>query len=144
MIRARKHLSRRGLAVAAIGAAVATLMSGSPAAAETGGGCTPIQGGAGILCVDWDARNLVDFQTISGDFQSPLFGVGNPRIHVRILDDQNRELFGRERSWGGSRLSEEAIFPVNVLMQRNASRVCATLYEAGGYMDTACAPVIAS
>ncbi len=67
--------------------------------------------------------------------------MGNPRIHVRVLDAQNKEMFSRDRSWGGNRRQEEATFEVTVLMPRDASRVCATLYEAGGYMDTACSPV---
>jgi hypothetical protein len=27
------------------------------------------------------------------------------------------------------------------MMPRPAARVCATVYEAGGYLDTACAPI---
>jgi hypothetical protein len=68
-------------------------------------------------------------------------GIGNPRIHVRVLDAQNREMFSRDRSWGGRRHDEEARFEVPVLMPRDASRVCASLYEAGGLVNTACAPV---
>ncbi|QOV40809.1 hypothetical protein IM697_21900 [Streptomyces ferrugineus] len=116
------------------------MMSAAPASAATGAGGTRIQLGTGLLGVGWDAQSPRYLNTIRGNFTS-LTGVGNPRIHVRVLDAQNREMFGRDRSWSGNRRDEYATFEVTVLMPRDASRVCATLYEAGGYMDTACAPV---
>ncbi|MFF5480891.1 hypothetical protein ACFY5C_26640 [Streptomyces sp. NPDC012935] len=117
------------------------MASAGPASAAVGGGCTRIQGVTGVLCVEWNAQSPKYINTIHGDFVSTL-GVGNPRIHVRVLDAQNREMFSRDRSWGGTRRDEEANFEVTVLMPRDASRVCASLYEAGGLMDTACSPVI--
>ncbi|MER7575753.1 hypothetical protein [Streptomyces sp. NPDC126514] len=50
-------------------------------------------------------------------------------------------MFSRDRSWGGNRRSEEASFEVTVLMPRDAARVCASLYEGGGLVDTACSSV---
>ncbi|MFD3542549.1 hypothetical protein ACFWUQ_24085 [Streptomyces sp. NPDC058662] len=137
----RARLTRRGLALAGAGAVLATMASAGPAAAATGGGSTQIQKGTGLLSVSWDAQSPRYLNTIGGKFVSSL-GVGNPRIHVRVLDANNREMFSRDRSWGGRRHSEEATFEVTVLMPRDASRVCASLYEAGGLMDTACSPVI--
>ncbi len=134
------RLSRCGLALAGAGAALVTLVSGTPASAAGNGGCTNIQQGLGLLCARWDGQSPTYFDTIQGSFHSTL-GVGNPRIHVRILDAQNREMFSRDRSWGGNRHDEEARFDVTVLMPRSASRVCASLYEGGGLVDTACAPV---
>ncbi|MFI7325694.1 hypothetical protein ACIBQ3_13635 [Streptomyces rubiginosohelvolus] len=115
-------------------------MSGAPASAAGNGGCTNIQQGLGLLCARWDGQSHTYIDTIQGSFTSTL-GVGNPRIHVRILDAQNREMFSRDRSWGGNRRDEVARFDVTVLMPRAASRVCASLYEGGGLVDTACAPV---
>lgn len=136
----RARLTRRGLALAGAGAVLATMASAGPASAAVGEGCTKIQGNVSLLCVGWDAQSPKYFNAIAGDFIS-VFGVGNPRIHVRILDAQNREMFSRDRSWDGRRHDEEARFEVPVMMPRDASRVCATLYEAGGYVDTACSPV---
>ncbi|MER5890928.1 hypothetical protein ABT160_44525 [Streptomyces sp. NPDC001941] len=136
----RRSRVRRGLALAGAGAALVTMASAVPASAATGGGGTNIQNGTGVLSVGWDAQSPRYLNTINGKFLSTL-GVGNPRLHVRVLDAQNRELFGRDRSWGGNRRSEEATFEVTVLMPRDAARVCASLYEGGGLMDTACAAV---
>ncbi|TXS39749.1 hypothetical protein EAO75_43475 [Streptomyces sp. uw30] len=136
----RGRLTLRGLALAGAGAALATVMSAAPASAAFGSGITQIQGGTGVLGVKWDAQSPRYLNTISGNFISAT-GVGNPRLHVRVLDAQNREMFSRDRSWGGNRRDEVATFEVTVLMPRDASRVCATLYEGGGYMDTACSPV---
>ncbi|MFE5717312.1 hypothetical protein [Streptomyces erythrochromogenes] len=137
----RSRLTRRGLALAGAGAVLATMASAGPASAAAGQGCTRIQSGAGALCVEWDAQTSKYLNTITGSFTSA-WGVGNPRLHVRVLDAQNREMFGRDRAWGGRRHDEGARFEVTIMMPRDAARVCATLYEAGGYMDTACSPVI--
>ncbi|KDN19237.1 hypothetical protein [Amycolatopsis rifamycinica] len=137
----RNRLTRRGLALAGSGAVLATLMSATPAFAANGAGCTSIQSSTGLLCVGWDAQTTKYLNTIRGNFDSPLWGVGNPRIEVRVLDAQNKEMYKKERSWGGNRRSEWAEFEVTVLMPRDASRVCAVLFEGGGYMDMACSPV---
>ncbi|MFD8497869.1 hypothetical protein [Amycolatopsis sp. NPDC059657] len=137
----RNRLTRRGLALAGAGAVLATLASATPALAARGAGCTTIQNKTGLLCVEWDAQTTKYLNTITGDFDAPVWGVGNPRIEVRVLDAQNKEMFKRERSWGGNRRSEEAVFEVPVMMPRDASRVCAVLFEGGGYMDMACSPV---
>ncbi|MFD8496781.1 hypothetical protein [Amycolatopsis sp. NPDC059657] len=137
----RSWLTRRGLALAGAGAVLATLVSTTPALAANGGGCTTIQNKTGLLCVGWDAQTTKYLNTIRGNFDSPIWGVGNPRIEVRVLDAQNKEMFKRERSWGGNRRSEYADFEVTVLMPRDAARVCAVLFEGGGYMDMACSPV---
>ncbi|SDW24260.1 hypothetical protein SAMN05421504_10149 [Amycolatopsis xylanica] len=138
----RNRLTRRGLALAGAGAALATLVSATPAAAAANSGCTTIQNSTGVVCVNWNAQTPKYLNTIRGSFESPVWGVGNPRVEVRVLDAQNREMFKRERSWGGNRRSEWAEFEVTVLMPRDASRVCAVLFEGGGYMDMACSPVI--
>ncbi|MFD3518637.1 hypothetical protein [Streptomyces sp. NPDC058657] len=137
----RNWLTRRGLAVAGAGAVLATLVSATPAAAASGGGCTTIQSKTGWVCVGWNAQTTKYLNTIRGSFDSPVWGVGNPRIEVRVLDAQNREMFKRERSWGGNRRSEWAEFEVTVMMPRDAARVCAVLFEGGGYMDMACSAV---
>ncbi|MEU0529763.1 hypothetical protein [Amycolatopsis tolypomycina] len=137
----KSRLTRRGLALAGAGAVLATLISATPAAAATGAGCTTIQNKTGLLCVGWDAQTTKYLNTIRGNFDSPIWGVGNPRIEVRVLDAQNKEMFKRDRSWGGNRRSEYADFEVTVMMPRDASRVCAVLFEGGGYMDMACSPV---
>ncbi|MFE9017522.1 hypothetical protein ACFYNL_02915 [Streptomyces sp. NPDC007808] len=136
----RGRLTLRGLALAGAGAVLVTAMSAAPASAASGSGARRIQWGTGILGVQWDAQSPRFLNTISGSFLSAT-GVGNPRLHVRVLDAQNKEMFGRDRSWSGNRRDELATFEVTVLMPRDAARVCATLYEAGGYMDTACSPV---
>ncbi|MBK3557594.1 hypothetical protein JHN55_13860 [Streptomyces sp. MBT56] len=136
----RVQLTRRGLALAGAGAALVTAISTTPASAATGAGGTQIQQGTGVLSVGWDAQSPRYLNTIRGSFTS-VTGVANPRIHVRVLDAQNREMYSKDRSWSGNRRDEYATFEVTVLMPRDASRVCATLYESGGYMDTACAPV---
>lgn len=133
--------TRRGLALAGAGAVLATLVSATPAFAAEGAGCTTIQNKTGYLCVGWNAQTTKYLNTIRGNFESPVWGVGNPRIEVRVLDAQNKEMFKRERSWGGNRRSEYADFEVTVLMPRDAARVCAVLFEGGGYMDMACSPV---
>ncbi|MFJ5736726.1 hypothetical protein [Streptomyces microflavus] len=134
------RLTRRGLALAGAGAALATLVSAGPASAGAGGGCTQMQAGTGYMCAGWDAQSHRYLNTIEGHFTSAL-GVGNPRVHVRVLDAQNREMFSRDRSWGGNRRDEEARFEVTVMMPRDAARVCASLYESGGLISTACSPV---
>ncbi|WP_055715254.1 hypothetical protein [Streptomyces torulosus] len=139
----RNHRGRRtlrGLAVAGAGAVLVTVMSAAPASAASGSGFRAIQGNTGAISVHWDAQSPTFINKISGGWVSAT-GVANARIHVRVLDAQNREMFGRDRSWTGNRRDEVADFEVTVLMPRAASRVCATLYEAGGYMDTACSPV---
>ncbi|HEY8980212.1 MAG TPA: hypothetical protein VIU15_11585 [Streptomyces sp.] len=130
----------RGLAVVGAGATLATVMATAPASAAWGSGITRIQAGTGVLGVNWDAQSPRFLNTVGGGFTS-ITGVGNPRLHVRVLDAQNREMFSRDRSWSGNRRDEDARFEVTVLMPRDAARVCATLYESGGYMDTACSPV---
>jgi hypothetical protein len=129
------------IAVAIVAMVFASFAFAAPAHADGGaGGCTSIQGKTGLLCVQWNGQSPRDINWVNGNFDSS-WGVGNPRIHVRILDDQNRELWQNSRSWTGRRWQENGRFDVTTMLARPGSRVCATLYEAGGYVDTACSPI---
>ncbi|MDX2935587.1 hypothetical protein [Streptomyces ipomoeae] len=137
-----KQVAKRLIPLTLVGAVAATVATAAPASAANAYGCTSIQLNTGTLCVRWDALTNKYINTVEGDFVSSIAGVGNPRIHVRINDDQNRELWQNSRSWTGTRRYENATFEVTYLMSRPAVRVCATLYEGGGYMDTACSPIV--
>lgn len=115
------------------------LASGAAHAKEDAG-TTVIQGNKGTLTVKWNATTQQSFTSVTGQFYS-LPGVGNPRIDVRLLDERNNEVAKFERSWTGLRYGESAVFEINSSFQTPTSRVCASLYEAGGLMDTACSPV---
>jgi len=108
--------------------------------AKEGVGSTPIQRNTGLLTVRWNATSQNSFMSVEGEFAS-LSGVGNPRIDVRLLDDRNNEVAKFERSWTGKRERETAHFDINSSFETPTSRVCASLYEAGGLVDTACSPV---
>ncbi|WP_059008220.1 hypothetical protein [Streptomyces specialis] len=140
----RKNKRRRlGLrAGVAVGAAAVALVATIPtAAAKTNSGCTTIQSGTGLLCAEVSYTSQQSIEYIEGHFASA-GGVGNPRLHVRLLDSNNQVVWQGDRSWSGNRLSETLTIPINLSLAQAAARTCATLYEAGGYMDTACTPLV--
>ncbi|MGK5533623.1 hypothetical protein [Streptomyces sp. URMC 129] len=136
--RRRRLGLRAGVAVGA--AAVAFVATIPTAAAKTNSGCTAIQSGTGMVCAEVGYTSSQSIEYIEGHFVSAA-GVGNPRVHVRLLDYNNQVIAEGEQTWTGNRYSETLTIPINLSLSREAARTCATLYEAGGYMDTACTPL---
>lgn len=126
-------------------ATAAAVVTAAPASASAGETCVRTFNGVCTATVHVNAYTYEGDGThlyeIGGGFNSftPGDGIQNPRLHVRVLDRDNRELLSREWSGVGNvQTDPDRSWTID---RKVTGRVCSSLYENGGLLGTACVGV---
>jgi hypothetical protein len=137
-------LKRGAVGVVAVTALVVPMMITSGgvalAAPRNGGGCTQIQSGTGLVCVNVTAYSPNSIESFGGTFTSGTVVV-RPKLVVDLLYADGSLGDRVEQSWNNDRIRESISKEVNESYARPYERVCATLFEASERLNTACVPV---
>lgn len=129
----------RALVAVPVVLVVAMLMTAGTASAAPAG-CTGIQSSTGTVCVDLDARSNTDVQSFGGSFLSGTYVV-RPKLIAELFDINGKVAMTAVQEWQNDRISESVTRAVNRSYEVPFNKVCATVYEAGEKLGTACTAI---